>query len=37
MNKKSYQHRMTLVNDDSGDMLADSHSTLNRWKNYICY
>jgi hypothetical protein len=24
-----------LVNDENGDLLADSHSILNRWKNYF--
>jgi hypothetical protein len=24
------------VRDESGDMLADSHSILNTWKNYLC-
>jgi hypothetical protein len=25
-----------LIKDDSGDLLADYHSNLNRWKNYFC-
>ena len=33
---KVYQTRINLVKDDMGDMLAASHSILNRWKNYFC-
>jgi hypothetical protein len=25
-----------MVKEENGDLLADSHSTLNRWKNYFC-
>jgi hypothetical protein len=25
-----------LVKDERGDLLADSHEILNRWKNYFC-
>jgi hypothetical protein len=25
-----------LVKDENGELLADSHSILNRWKNYFC-
>jgi hypothetical protein len=25
-----------MVKDEFGDLLADSHSILNRWKNYFC-
>jgi hypothetical protein len=25
-----------LLKDENGDLLADSHSILNRWKNYFC-
>jgi hypothetical protein len=25
-----------MVKEKNGDLLADSHSILNRWKNYIC-
>jgi hypothetical protein len=25
-----------LVKDERGDLLADRHKTLNRWKNYFC-
>jgi hypothetical protein len=34
--KKGYQPRINLINGDNGDLLADSHSVLNRWKNYFC-
>jgi hypothetical protein len=27
--------RNNLVNDENGDLLADSHNILNRWKNYF--
>jgi hypothetical protein len=30
-----YQPRKNLVNDENGDLLADSHNILNRWKNYF--
>jgi hypothetical protein len=33
--KKSYQPITNLVKDENGDLLADSHSTQNRWKNYF--
>jgi hypothetical protein len=33
--KKGYQHRTNLVKDERGDLLADSHKILNRWKNYF--
>jgi hypothetical protein len=26
---------MTLSKDENGDLLADSHNILNRWKNYF--
>jgi hypothetical protein len=32
--KRGYQPRNNLVKDENGDLLADSHSDLNRWKNY---
>jgi hypothetical protein len=28
-------HRSNLVKDENGDLLADSHSVLNRWKSYF--
>jgi len=34
--KKGYQPRTDLVKDKNGDLLADSHNILNRWKNYFC-
>jgi hypothetical protein len=34
--KKGYQPRTSLVKDDGGDLLADPHKILNRWKNYVC-
>jgi hypothetical protein len=30
-----YQPRNNLVKDENGDLLADSHYILNRWKNYF--
>jgi hypothetical protein len=33
--KRGYQHRSNLVKDGNGDLLADSHSILNRWRNYF--
>jgi hypothetical protein len=34
--KKGYQHRANMVKEENGDLLGDSHSILNRWKNYFC-
>jgi hypothetical protein len=34
--KKGYQPRTNLVEDERGDLLADPHKILNRWKNYFC-
>jgi hypothetical protein len=34
--KKCYQPRTNMVKVENGDLLADSHSILNRWKNYFC-
>jgi hypothetical protein len=31
---KSYKPR---TSDENGDLLADSHNILNRWKNYFCH
>jgi hypothetical protein len=31
-----YQPRTNLVEVENGDLLADSHNTVNRWKNYMC-
>jgi hypothetical protein len=33
---KGYQPRTNLVKDDTGNLLADPHKILNRWKNYFC-
>jgi hypothetical protein len=33
--KKGYQPRTNLVKDENGDLFAESHSILNRWKNYF--
>jgi hypothetical protein len=30
-----YQPRNNLVKDENGDLLADCHNTLNRWKKYF--
>jgi hypothetical protein len=34
--KKGYQPTTNMVKEENGDLLADSHSILNRWKNYLC-
>jgi hypothetical protein len=34
--KKGYQPRTNLVNDERGELLANPHKILNRWKNYFC-
>jgi hypothetical protein len=34
--KKGYKPRSNLVKHENGDLLADSHNTLNRLKNYCC-
>jgi hypothetical protein len=33
--KSGYQPRSNLVKDENGDLLADSHNILNKWKNYF--
>jgi len=33
--KKGYQPRTNIVNDDKGDLVADCHSVLARWRNYF--
>jgi hypothetical protein len=33
--KRGYQPRNKLVKDENGDLLADSHNILNRWRNYF--
>jgi hypothetical protein len=32
---KCYQPRSNLAKDENGDLLADFHNILNRWKNYF--
>jgi hypothetical protein len=34
--KKSYQPRTNVVKDERGELLADPHKCLSRWKNYFC-
>jgi hypothetical protein len=34
--KKGYQPGTNLVMDEWGNLLADPHKILNRWKNYFC-
>jgi hypothetical protein len=34
--KKGYQSRTKVVKDERGDLLADPHKMLNRWRNYFC-
>jgi hypothetical protein len=34
--KKGYQPITNMVKEENGVLLADSHSILNRWKNYFC-
>jgi hypothetical protein len=31
--KKGYQTRINIINDENGNLLADPHSVLNRWKH----
>jgi hypothetical protein len=33
--KRGYQPRNNLAKDENGDLLAESHNILNRWKNYF--
>jgi hypothetical protein len=35
--KRGYQFRNNLAEDKNGDMLAESHNILNRWKNYFSH
>jgi hypothetical protein len=32
---KGYESRTNFVNDEKGDLLAESRNILNRWKNYF--
>jgi hypothetical protein len=34
--KKGNQLETNFVKDENGDLLTDSHNSLNIWKNYIC-
>jgi len=34
--QKGFQPIPNLVKDESGDLLADFHSILNRWKYHLC-
>jgi hypothetical protein len=34
--KKGYKSAANLIKDERGDLLADPHKILNRWKNYFC-
>jgi hypothetical protein len=33
--KKGYQPRTNIVKDEKGDLVADCHSILTRWRNYF--
>jgi len=33
--KKEYQPRSKIVTDEKGDLVADSHSIVVRWRNYF--
>jgi len=33
--KKGYQPRTRIVQDEKGDLVADSHSIMARWRNYF--
>jgi len=33
--KKGYQPRTNIMKDDKGDLVADSHSILAKWRNYF--
>ena len=33
--KKGYQPRCNIVKDEKGDLVADSHSIVDRWRNYF--
>ena len=34
--KKGYQPRTRIVKDEKGDLVADSHIIMARWRNYFC-
>jgi len=33
--KKGYQPRCNILRDEKGDLVADSHSIVARWRNYF--
>ena len=33
--KKGYQYRTSIVKDEKGDLVAEFHSILARWKNHF--
>ena len=33
--RKGYQPRTKIVKDEKGDLVADSHSIMARWRNYF--
>jgi hypothetical protein len=33
--KEGYQPRINIIKDENGNLLADSQSVLNRWKNFF--
>jgi hypothetical protein len=33
--KRGYQPRTNVIKDDKGDLVADSHSILARWRNHF--
>ena len=33
--KKGYQPRTTIVKDEKGDLVADPHGIMARWRNYF--
>jgi hypothetical protein len=33
--RRGYQRRSNIVKDENGDLLADRHNILIKWKNYI--
>ena len=35
--KNCYQDGTILVENQKGEMLANSHTILNSWKNYFCH
>jgi hypothetical protein len=35
--RKGYQPGTNIVKDEKGDLFADSHSSLARWRNHVSY